>query len=385
MKSAGNNFFRAFCFVNENYDLISLMKEKIGIGMIGTGFARTVQIPAFQQINGAKIVSIASARLEKAEAAAKEFNIAHFTDEWRETILQKDVDLICITTPPVFHLEMTLFALENNKHVLCEKPMAMNAPEALEMFKKSKEKKLLALIDHELRFLNGRRKAFDLIRANEIGKIRHVKYNFRAPNRGSADLPWTWWSDERQGGGTLGAIGSHIFDTLRWFTGAEISQVFCQLQTHVKQRRDSDGKLHNVTTDDEANLILRLADNDLTENATVNISSSVVEYPAYQNRVEIFGTKGSFRIEYDGELFIGKPDSDKWEKVNLELNDRLENAPNTGWNNGFLVFAREIINSLQAGKTIVENGATFEDGYKIQIALDAARESNAKGSTIKTI
>jgi predicted dehydrogenase len=360
------------------------MKEEIGIGIIGTGFARTVQIPAFQQIEGAEIVSIASARREKAESTAKEFGIAHFTDDWRETVKHKDVDLICITTPPVFHCEMTLLALENNKHVLCEKPMAMNAGEASEMFEKSKEKNLLALIDHELRFLNGRRKAFDSIRAGEIGKIRHVKYNFRAPSRGSADLPWTWWSDETQGGGTLGAIGSHIFDTLRWFTGAEISQVFCQLQTHVKQRKDSDGNLCNVTTDDEANLILRLTDNDLTEDATASISSSVVEYPAYQNRVELFGTKGAFRIEYDGELFIGKPNLDKWEKVELELNDRLEDAPNTGWNNGFLVFAKEIINTLRAGKTDVENGATFEDGYKIQIALDAARESSASGRIVKT-
>ncbi len=361
------------------------MKEKIGIGIIGTGFARTVQIPAFQQIEGAEIVSIASAQREKAASTAKEFSIAHFTDDWRETIEHKDVDLICITTPPIFHREMTLLALENNKHVLCEKPMAMNAEEALEMFEKSKEKNLLALIDHELRFLNGRKKAFDLIRADEIGKIRHVKYNFRAPNRGSANLPWTWWNDETQGGGTLGAIGSHIFDTLRWFTGAEISQVFCQLQTHVKQRKDADGNAREVTTDDEANLILRLTDNDLTEDATASVSSSVVEYPAYQNRVEIFGTKGSFRIEYDGELFIGKPNSDKWGKVELELNDRLEDVPNTGWNNGFLVFAKEIIDALRAGKTTVENGATFEDGYKIQIALDAARESSASGSIVKTL
>ena len=94
---------------------------------------------------------------------------------------------------------------------------------------KSKEKNVLALIDHELRFLNGRRRAFEMIRSGEIGKIRHAKYNFRAPHRGDPNLPWTWWSDEKQGGGALGAIVSHVFDTLRWFTDAEISGVFCQL------------------------------------------------------------------------------------------------------------------------------------------------------------
>ncbi|MFN2393924.1 MAG: Gfo/Idh/MocA family protein, partial [Pyrinomonadaceae bacterium] len=76
-------------------------------------------------------------------------------DNWRETIGNEAVDLVCITTPPVFHKEMTLLALEHGKHVLCEKPMAMNADEAREMLEKSKEKNVIALIDHELRFLNG--------------------------------------------------------------------------------------------------------------------------------------------------------------------------------------------------------------------------------------
>lgn len=359
------------------------MAKKVGVGIIGTGFARTVQIPAFQRIEGARVVSVASAHAENAEAAARDFDIPHWTGDWRETVERTDVDLICITTPPPFHREMTLFALENEKHILCEKPMAMNAGEALEMWEKSKEKNLLAVIDHELRYLNGRRKAFEMIRAGEIGKIRHVKYNFRAPHRGNPDAPWNWWSDAEQGGGALGAIVSHIFDSVRWFTGAEISQVFCQLQTHVKRRKGSNGKLREVTSDDESNLILRFADNDLTEDATANISTSMVEYPAYQNRIELFGSRGALRVEYDGELFVGTPGEQIWQKVEIDLNDRLETAPNTGWNNGFLVFAEEIVNALQAGKTEVETAATFADGYKIQLALDAARESNASGCAVK--
>lgn len=359
------------------------MKEKIGIGIIGTGFARTVQIPAFQKIEGARIVSIASARREKAEQTANEFGIAHFTNDWRETASHPDADLICITTPPVFHREMTLFALENDKHILCEKPMAMTADEAREMREKSKAKNLLSLIDHELRFLNGRRKALEIIRRGEIGKIRHAKYNFRAPHRGDANAPWTWWSDIEQGGGALGAIGSHVFDSLRWFAGAEISKIFCQLQTHVKQRRDANGEMRAVTTDDESNLILRFADGDFTTDATANVSLSMVEYPIYQNRVEIFGTGGAIRIEFDGELFIGKPGDENWQKVEVEINEAVKGAKNTGWNNGFLTFAAEIIEALQNGETRVANAATFEDGYEIQIALDAARRSNASGCTVE--
>lgn len=117
------------------------MKEKIRVGIIGTGFAKTVQIPAFEKIADAKVVSVSSAHLENAEKTAREFNIAHYTSDWRETVERADIDLICITTPPVFHKEMTIFALENNKNVLCEKPMAMNAVEAREMLGKSRREK----------------------------------------------------------------------------------------------------------------------------------------------------------------------------------------------------------------------------------------------------
>lgn len=360
------------------------MKEKIGIGIIGTGFAKTVQIPAFQKIDGAKVVSISSGHLENAEKVAREFNVEHFTGDWRETVAREDVDLICITTPPVFHKEMTLFALEHDKHVLCEKPMAMNSAEAKEMLDAASGKNLLALIDHELRFLNGRRRAKAMIESGEIGKIRHAKYNFRAPSRGKPEHPWNWWSDIESGGGALGAIVSHVFDSLRWFTESEISDVSCQLQTHVKERPDAKtGEIKRVTTDDETNLILRFADGDLIEDATANVSCSMVEYPAYQNRIEFFGTTGAIRVEYDGEIFVGNANEDSWKKVEIELNEAVEGARPTGWNNGFLAFASEIVEGLKQGKTTIENAATFADGYQVQLLLDAARESNEKGAVVK--
>jgi predicted dehydrogenase len=61
----------------------------------------------------------------------------------------------------------------------------------------------------------------------------------------------------------------------------------------------------------------------------------------------------------------------------------VEGARPTGWNNGFLAFAREIIRALRNGETVVENAATFEDGYKIQLLLDAARKSDETGAVIK--
>jgi predicted dehydrogenase len=114
----------------------SEMKEKVRIGIIGTGFARTVQIPAFLECSDAQIVSVASGQIENARKTAEQFNIEHFTNDWRETVERADIDLICITTPPDTHCEMTLRAIECGKHVLCEKPMAMDVEEARQMTEK---------------------------------------------------------------------------------------------------------------------------------------------------------------------------------------------------------------------------------------------------------
>lgn len=365
-------------------DLIFLMKEKIGIGIIGTGFARKVQIPAFLKCENVEIISIASGHLKNAESAAQEFSIEHFTDDWRETVSHEDVDLVCITTPPDTHYEMTLAAIENGKHVLCEKPMAMNEEEARAMTEKALEKGVLALIDHELRFQTGRQQAFQLLRDGAIGKIRHAKYNFRNASRGDANLPWTWWSSETHGGGALGAIGSHIIDSFNWFLGTEISEVFCQLQTHIKQRKDEKtNEVREVTSDDEANLILRFAENDLTEDATGIISISMVEYPNYQNVIEFFGSEGAMRVGFLGEIELAKKGENDWRKLDFEKPENAASVFDSGFPSGFTAFAPRIVEAIREGKTEIEYAATFDDGVKVQKVIDAAHESNSKKIAVR--
>lgn len=365
-------------------DLIFDMKDKVRIGIIGTGFARKVQIPAFLKCENTEIVSVASGSSANAEKAAREFNIEHFTDDWHETVERDEVDLVCITTPPNLHFEQTLFAIECGKHILCEKPMAMNADEAQIMTEKAREKNILALVDHELRFQNGRQKACSLLRNGAIGKVRHAKYNFRNASRGDTTLPWSWWSDKTVGGGSLGAIGSHIIDSFLWFLGAEISTVFCQLQTHIKKRKDAkSGELREVTSDDEANLILRFAENDLTEDATGMVSISMVEYPKYENYIEFFGTSGAIRIDYLGEIFLAKAGETDWRKIETDIGKAPAEIFDSGFPSGFMSFAEKIVEAILHEKTEIEYAATFADGLKVQKVLDAAHESNESGKTVK--
>ncbi|MCD9188770.1 MAG: Gfo/Idh/MocA family oxidoreductase [Pyrinomonadaceae bacterium] len=360
------------------------MSKKVRIGFIGTGFARTVQIPSFLKCENAEIVSVASYTIENAEKTAKLFAIPHFTDDWRETVAHENVDLVCITTPPVLHCEQTLAAIENGKHVLCEKPMAMSVSEAREMTEKAREKGVLALIDFELRFQQGRQKALEIIRGGELGKIRHAKYNFRAPQRGSLDIPWNWWSDKTKGGGAVGAMASHMIDSFYFFLGTEAASVFCQLQTHIKQRKDPDkNEMRDVTTDDEAMFVFRFAENEFTEDATGLISLSVTEQPKYQNTLEFFGTKGAIRIEHRGELFITRNGEKDWTKIETDPGTNVPGIGDTGFARGFMAFAPKIVEAILKEKTEIEFAAKFEDGLKVQKIIDAAHESNEKGCLVK--
>src|SRR5216684_6703578 len=235
-------------------------ERTVRIGIIGAGFARSTQVPGFKNCDGARIVAIASARRERAAEVAREFAIDHVEDDWRALVARDDIDLVSIVTPVVTHCEMTLAALERGKAVLCEKPMAMNAGEALRMNERAREAGVLALIDHELRFLPGRMKMRELVRRGEIGKVRHAQLTFRADSRADPNRPWNWWSDIKQGGGALGAIGSHVIDGWRWLLGAEVREVVGNLATHIRERKDESGRAREVTTDDEVNLLVRFDD-----------------------------------------------------------------------------------------------------------------------------
>ncbi len=356
------------------------MKDAVGVGFIGTGFARKVQIPAFAKCEGVELVSVASGSIENARSTAEEFGFSHFSDDWRETVAREDVDLVCITTPPNLHREMTLAALLHGKHLLCEKPMAMNAAEAEEMTAAAESKGLLALIDFELRFQPGRQLAYSMLRDGAFGKIRHAKWNFRAPHRGDASLAWNWWSDIEQGGGALGAINSHIIDSFHWFLGTDVSSVFCQLQTHVKER-PFNGGTRPVTTDDEANMLLRFADSDLTDDATGLVSVSMIEQPEYRNDLEIFGTRGAVRIDHRGEVFRTR--NGEWEPVEVRLAPAIPGAPDTGFSRAFMEFAPRIVEAVRDGRGSIEHAATFEDGLKVQLVQDAARASDKTGRVVE--
>ena len=243
------------------------------------------------------------------------------------------------------------------------------------MADRARDAGVLALIDHELRFLPGRIKMRDLIHQGAIGKVRHASLTFRSDSRADPNRPWNWWSDEKQGGGALGAIGSHVVDGFRWFLGTEVSEVTANLATHIRERKDHEGRARTVTTDDETNLLLRFADSEFTEGATGMASMSLVEAGKPEHRLEIFGSSGALMIEENGDLWQSNVGEGQWRRVEVGRGELAPGMRDSGWGRGFTIFSRKIVDALRAGETTVEGAATFEDGYRTQVVLDAARRS----------
>jgi predicted dehydrogenase len=263
----------------------------------------------------------------------------------------------------------------------------MNAAETGEMCRAANAAGVFAAIDHELRFLDGRRRMREMLQAGDIGRVRHACVTYRADSRAGAERAWDWWSDARMGGGALGAIGSHIVDSLHWLLGAQVSRVFCQLSTHIAERpaaEDGKQEMRRVTTDDAANLILNFTGSDLlaATGASANVSMSFVEAGAPLHRLEIFGERGSLRVEGDGELWHAEVGAGAWRRVEIGSGHQriAHGMQDNGWSRGFTRFAQEIVRALLEGRSTVEDAATFTDGHRTQLVLDAARRSHTSGS-----
>ena len=225
------------------------MASRLRVGVIGTGFGSLVQIPAFRAHARAEVVAVASGTPGKARKAADALGVPHAFDDWTK-LVAADLDLVSITTPPHLHHAMALAALNAGRHVLCEKPMAMSAREAEEMLSGAERARRIHALDHELRFNPNRRKVRRLIEEGFIGAPRHVLLTAVNASRHDPTKPWGWWYDDAQGGGLLGAVGSHQVDLLRYWLG-EIASVTGTAVPFVPERPLPEGAGRRRVTADE--------------------------------------------------------------------------------------------------------------------------------------
>ncbi|HAW51826.1 MAG TPA: dehydrogenase, partial [Flavobacteriales bacterium] len=208
-----------------------LTKQSIGVGVAGTGFIGPAHIEALRR-NGIKVLGLAEATKEKAVEKAAELGIPRAFGSLYKMLADPDIDVVHLATPNYLHHPHTKAALLAGKHVVCEKPLAMNTTESAELVKLSKEKNLVNAVNFNIRMYPLAQQARSMVQNGDLGDLFILQ--------GSYLQDWLlfqtdWnWRLEPDLGGTLravGDIGSHWLDLLTFITGLHVEEVYADFKT----------------------------------------------------------------------------------------------------------------------------------------------------------
>ena len=206
--------------------------KELGISVIGMGGFGLFAVQQFLQHPHTKLVAIAGSRREEAIRTAERFGADQLATI-EELVAHPDVDLVYIATPPFLHYEQAMLALEAGKHVICEKPLAMNPEQGREMLAKAEEKGLLMVTNLMQRYNPLFARIKTLIDKNLLGDFLHGYFENYAGDEGLKPEHWFW--DRAKSGGIFIEHGVHFFDLFAgWLGKGEV------VSAQVIKRPDSD-------------------------------------------------------------------------------------------------------------------------------------------------
>ncbi|RIW29579.1 gfo/Idh/MocA family oxidoreductase [Bacillus salacetis] len=262
--------------------------KKIKIGVIGCGsIARHRHLPEYEANEYVEIAAVCDIVEKRASELAGQFQAKAYTT-YQDLLADAEIDAVSVCTPNYLHAPITVTALKAGKNVLCEKPMATSAEEALEMIQAAETSGKKLMIAHNQRFVPSHQKAKEIIESGGIGKI----YSFRSafghggPEGWSADGKDSWFFRKDEAFiGAMGDLGVHKTDLLRYILGEEFIEVGSFIETTAKK---------NADVDDTAVCVLK------TESGIIGTLAASWSYVSNEdNSTIIYGEKGILRLEDD--------------------------------------------------------------------------------------
>lgn len=196
--------------------------DNIGVCVIGCGRAGLIHARNFAGgVVGSRLAALCDPVAEVRAQACAELGVGLAFADYRQALENDAVQAIVVVTPTAFHRDIALVAAAAGKHILCEKPMAMNTSECDDMIRAAERHRVKLQIGFMRRFDAGFVAAKQRLDAGEIGDVVLVKSLTYGPS-----IPKPWMYDIRKSNGPLAEVNSHDIDTLRWFTGSEFAEVF---------------------------------------------------------------------------------------------------------------------------------------------------------------
>ena len=352
----------------------------LGAIVVGTGFGIFTHLRALRAA-GFDVRALVGRDPAKTADRAKRLGVPNACTSLAQAMALDGVSVVTVATPPHTHRDVVCEAAADGKHILCEKPFALDVGQAREMLAAAERAGIVHMIGTEFRFGTAQALLRRVVKEGAIGQPLHALHLLHVPALAdpAEQLP-DWWEDEARGGGFLGAWGVHVIDQLRSTLG-EFSGVSASVQKLAPRPA--------MTSDDTFTIHFRMKGGAQgamiasmgiagPPNAITRISGTAGSAWLQGDDVWIADHKGQRQVPVPKELQSPPPvpfpitelvqsTTDRWHSPGNDL------APYTRL---FEAFADRIAGRPQSGPEVP---ATFADGVAAQAVMDAARLSSAEG------
>jgi predicted dehydrogenase len=376
------------------------MAKSLNVGMIGYGFMGRAHSNAYRKVghffdleHQPVLKAVCARSADKAKAFADKWGYESVETDWRKLVERKDIDVIDVCTPNNTHAEIALAAAANRKMILCEKPLAMNGPEALKMVQAVEKAGVPNMVWYNYRRVPAVTLAKQLIDEGRLGKVFHYRAKFLQDWTINPELPQggaaLWRLDvAAAGSGVTGDLLAHCLDTARWHNG-EIDTVTAMTETFIKERKHNlTGKVEKVGIDDACAFLCRfhnasLGNFESTRYARghkalytfeINGEHASIAWDLHDlHRLQYFDHRDQGVVR--GWRSIHVTDSDhpymgKWWVPGLQV----------GYEHSFVHQVADFLDGVAKGKPAEP---TFRDAYKTQLVLDAVLDSAKSGKWVE--
>ncbi len=360
----------------------------IKAAVVGTGFIGVVHVEALRRL-GVEVTGIVGSTAERAAEKARTAALPAPYPSFEAMLDDPAVDVVHLTTPNHLHYPQVQAVLAAGKHVVCEKPLAMNSDETGELLRLAEDSGLVHAVNFNIRFYAQNRAARARVQAGDVGDVRLISGGY-LQDWLLFDTDWNWRLDPAAGGSlrAVGDIGSHWLDLVTFITGRHVEAVMADLTTFIPVRKQPTGPVETfahggggetvdtpMETEDAAGILLRL-----TGGARALVTVSQVS-AGRKNRLswEIDGSRSAlaWHSEAPEELWIGHRDRPN----ELLLSEGGDYPPGhaEGFPDTFKHLYRAVYSAVAAGEPPAEpDYPTFADGHEEALIADAIAQSHAE-------
>jgi predicted dehydrogenase len=359
------------------------MTEKVRVGVIGTSwYADLAHLPRINSHPRAALAAICGRNRARAEEMAAKHGIPLVFTDYRDMIAKGDLDALIVSTPDDLHYPMTMDALDAGLHVLCEKPLALNATQAEEMYETAEAAGVKHMVCFTYRWTPAYRYLKQLIDEGYLGRCFHCRFSYLAGVTRPAPYRWTY--DRRRGLGTLGNFGSHMIDLARWYVG-DIARVSACLDAFVERPGPAGQPLDPAN--DAAFLVISFENG---AQGVIELSTAAhVGNRGQEQHVRLYGPSGTLEADWsftEGEIRGARQGEDQWQA--LPVPDALWKGVDRTQPHFVRLteaFTRQPIGDRLFIDAILEDRPavpSFHDGLKAQQVIDAALRSHETGEWV---